>query len=355
MILTLQKPLSIPRTKLERLPLRKRVTFISAFRCNEGIVLGADSQETYGDYKLTVDKLKPIHVGDYQVALGGCGIGDLVDSLCDHASEWVEDWHVESEREILHLLRPKVREFYQVEVSAYPGKQSDKRITALLCIKHTKCSSSFLFELRGSTVRKAPEFSLIGWDLPILQHFVRRLYKPSMPISQGVLLTLYLFSLVSSTVTVVGGETRILIARDNGIWIHDRLFVEKIQENIRIFTALIDKLVLSCPDTSLSTEQFESLMKEFMDTTRHIRKEYLHEMAHLALWNAVRNPEFGGDSYGVIPLGTSISYPNGEVTEATKEERQKLKEDIEWAEKKKQEMSQKQPKPSASGKSEPGR
>lgn len=54
----------------------------------------------------------------------------------------------------------------------------------------------------------------------------------------------------------------------------------------------------------------------------------------------MQNPEFAGDPYSVIPPGTRISFPSGEVAEATEGEKQKLKENIEWAEKRKQEMKQ---------------
>lgn len=309
------------------------MTFISAFRCKDGIVLGADSQETCGDYKLTVDKLKPVKAGSYEIAVGGCGIGDLVDSLCDHIQEWVERWPAASEREIKNLLRQKMREFYSVEVSAYPAKKLEKRITALLCLKHDSSSDVLLFELRGSTVRRAPPFSLIGWELPITQQFVRRLYNPTMPISQGVLLTLYLFSLVGSTVTVVGGDTRIVIGRDNGLRVHDNLYVSKIEENISLFTKLIDKLVLSLPDTSLTSAEFEKAITEFVETAKHLRKEYLHSMGHLAMLNVLTNPSYQGDSYPIVPPGAvlTLTADGNTITREDPEHVKQMKERFEKA------------------------
>jgi hypothetical protein len=90
-----------------RLPGRNAVTFISAFRAVDGVVMGADSQETYGDYKLVVDKLAPQRIGKYEIAVGGAGIGDLVDSLCEHVREWVGEWDTVSEQELIHLLQKK--------------------------------------------------------------------------------------------------------------------------------------------------------------------------------------------------------------------------------------------------------
>jgi hypothetical protein len=136
------------------------MTFISAFRCNGGVVIGADSQESYGDYKLTADKLSPAQSGDYELAMGGAGLGDLVDSLFAHLQEWVAEWNATSEKEILKLLRPRLREFYLTEVAAYPDKRVNKRITAVLCLKHKSKPDILLFDIAGSTAKKAGDFSL---------------------------------------------------------------------------------------------------------------------------------------------------------------------------------------------------
>jgi hypothetical protein len=283
------------------------MTFISAFRCdNSGsAVIGADSQETIGDYKISIDKLEPVTAGKYYVAVGGAGIGNLVDTLFDYIQEWVEEWDATSERELIHLLRPKIREFYATEVAAYPSRSS-KIIHAILCLKHPGNPKPLLFEIRGTTVRKARDFAFVGVETDVLHHLTKRLYRTDMSISQAVLLTIYLFSIVSSTITSVGGEARIVIARDNGIRTHEPLFVDKIQQNVSMFTKLIDKLILMCPDTSLSSSAFDIYLKEFTATAKDLRERYLHEFGHLAIMNALTNPRYTGDPYPMIPAGAFI-------------------------------------------------
>ncbi|MGB9513125.1 MAG: hypothetical protein WBU20_15675, partial [Candidatus Acidiferrum sp.] len=218
------------------------MTFISAFRADKGIVLGADSQETLGDWKMVVDKLDPRRSGKYDLAMGGAGLGHLVDSLFDHILEWAEEIDTISQREIIRFLRTKVRDFYAVEVAAYPSKQN-KLISVVLCMKHVSHPDLFLFQIRGTTVVPVGPFALVSLDTPIIQHFVRRLYRKNLPISQCVLLTIYLFSIVGSISTCVGGDTCIVIAGPNGIRVHEALYVDKIQRNMDMFTKLIDKLV----------------------------------------------------------------------------------------------------------------
>lgn len=311
------------------------MTFISAFRAKDGIVLGADSQETYGDYKLTVDKLNPVQVGEYQLAIGGSGLGDLVDDLIEQVQEWVGEWRASSENEIIQLLRPRLRNFYSVDVAAYPDTDAtQKRIHALLCLKHPNNPQPILLEIKATTVRRAKNCCLVGWDSDILQQFVRRLYRKEMPVSQGVLLTLYLFQIVGSANLYVGGETRIVIGGSNGIRIHEHLYVSKIQENIALFTKLIDQLILRCPDTSLTPAAFDALIKEFTDTAKHLREKYLNEFGHLAMLNALTNPTYVGDTYPLIPPGSVITIREDftSTTEVNPERVQQMKDRIKEAE-----------------------
>ncbi|MGB7498010.1 MAG: hypothetical protein WBW05_26670, partial [Candidatus Acidiferrum sp.] len=293
------------------------MTFISAFRADKGIVLGADSQETLGDWKMVVDKLDPRRSGKYDLAMGGAGLGHLVDSLFDHILEWAEEIDTISQREIIRFLRTKVRDFYAVEVAAYPSKQN-KLISVVLCMKHVSHPDLFLFQIRGTTVVPVGPFALVSLDTPIIQHFVRRLYRKNLPISQCVLLTIYLFSIVGSISTCVGGDTCIVIAGPNGIRVHEALYVDKIQRNMDMFTKLIDKLVLSCPDTSLTHANFESVINEFTGMAINLRNNYLYEFGQLAVKNALTNPRYNGDPYPLVPAGTVIEYH--EVSRQIKED-----------------------------------
>ena len=53
---------------------RKRLTLIAAFKCeieNErGVIICEDSQESYGDYRVTVDKIHPRDANLYGLCFG---------------------------------------------------------------------------------------------------------------------------------------------------------------------------------------------------------------------------------------------------------------------------------------------
>src|SRR5687768_2856820 len=76
---------------------KRRVTLIAAFRCDingdPGVVVCADSQEVYQDYRVTVDKIEPRNIGAYDLIIGGAGnFGPLIDRLAEAIERDVSTW-----------------------------------------------------------------------------------------------------------------------------------------------------------------------------------------------------------------------------------------------------------------------
>lgn len=50
------------------------MTLIAGFRCTDGAVICADSQETAGEWRVNVHKLVPFDAGNSQVGIAGTGL-----------------------------------------------------------------------------------------------------------------------------------------------------------------------------------------------------------------------------------------------------------------------------------------
>src|SRR5262245_23262059 len=96
-----QKPFPSPYPKPKRLPERKAVTIVGGFRCDEGIVLCADTQETIQGTRTHTPKLRLEPRRDFygnggegkddlMVAFAGAGDGPFIDKLVDRAWEDVQ-------------------------------------------------------------------------------------------------------------------------------------------------------------------------------------------------------------------------------------------------------------------------
>src|SRR5687768_17604375 len=81
-----------PHPKITRRRKRRRVTLIAAFRCDDGLVLCADSLETLDGVPVPVRKLEPLDCGAYWLAVGGSGNGDLIDGFNESLQLDVEQW-----------------------------------------------------------------------------------------------------------------------------------------------------------------------------------------------------------------------------------------------------------------------
>src|ERR1043166_1209008 len=75
----------------------KRVTLIAAFKCDKGVVLCADTEETVdlpgrGSYRVRVTKIKPQVAGQYDVVIGGAGDAHLVDGFTRRLVAEIGSW-----------------------------------------------------------------------------------------------------------------------------------------------------------------------------------------------------------------------------------------------------------------------
>jgi ATP-dependent protease HslVU (ClpYQ) peptidase subunit len=108
------------------------MTLIAAFRCgtpdDPGVVVCADSQETYGHYRVTVEKIKPRAAGQYDLIVGGAGnTGVLIDGLADaierNVSHWPSGLDEESGRQRLESV---LLAYHSRQVTLYPAPEEDK-------------------------------------------------------------------------------------------------------------------------------------------------------------------------------------------------------------------------------------
>ena len=69
------------------------MTLIACFKCSDGVVLCADSQETVGEYRFSRQKLVPFLAGNFELAIAGSGNdGDLIDSFVQRLQNNLTDF-----------------------------------------------------------------------------------------------------------------------------------------------------------------------------------------------------------------------------------------------------------------------
>jgi len=139
-----------PQTQTKLLRKRKRLTLIAAFRCEvgglPGVIVCADSQETVGDYKVTVDKIKPRDAGRYDLIIGGSGnVAPLIDGLADAIERNIKKWDAGLDEESGRQQLERVLLAYHARhVQLYQAEIEDKQLRFVVCLRD-KAYQKFIY------------------------------------------------------------------------------------------------------------------------------------------------------------------------------------------------------------------
>ena len=93
------------------------MTLIAAVRCNDGIAIAADSQETVGDYRRTVQKISPLAFGNCSAVIAGAGNSDLIEAFTTFLSRSLSGVEFANISEFLEKSETALMNFYSSVVS----------------------------------------------------------------------------------------------------------------------------------------------------------------------------------------------------------------------------------------------
>lgn len=110
--------------------------------------------------------------------------------------------------------------------------------------------------------------------------------------------------------TAVGGDSHILILRDDG-WIQqERLNGTELSEwFFEEFDNALGKVYLAFADTSLTEREFEPHLDEFIATVKSLRSQLFEQAATTVLRQALSDPEFK-DPIKRLPNATRRLFDN---------------------------------------------
>lgn len=116
----------------------------------------------------------------------------------------------------------------------------------------------------------------------------------------------------------------VVIINKDGIHVFDEEVIKQFVQSMDTFGAAVNRLLLSCGDTSIRSEVFKQKVEEFSETTQHLRKDYMETVGERT-FKRMFESGYCGDPISIIPPGTKLTVDseyNVDVSEMSSEERE---------------------------------
>jgi hypothetical protein len=287
---------------IKALPRRKTLTLISAWRCPTGIVLHADSQETVGSYRATVQKLQPEFMDPFMVVVTGSGDGDLVQSFIvrlrrrlQGCADDLQSFVVEAENELA--------EFYRSDVALSPLSPDEKHLKFIIAAFSPTTRKYDAWVSRNVILERIEKYELAGWEEPLYKNIAQRLYRPEMTIAQAVLAGVYLLSVGEDSSNYIRNPFYVAVVRDNGIHMERAAYIQEMGARLKNYEQLMNHLFLVCADTERLPSELRHILEAFSSDILSLHMKHIGEMIYRMLQAGI---EKSNDAHSQIPLGTSI-------------------------------------------------
>jgi hypothetical protein len=299
------------------------MTYINAFKCQNGIVLSADTQEAWGDYKNYVEKIATVEGQSYPLAIGGAGIGDLIDPMLQEVVEKAAAQKPATADDLRAMLRESIEIVYNLDLPWLAVKKPDRSPMFLIAAKPPN-DDFCIFRIQGRRLKPDNKVrDSVGYATPAVDTLFKRMHRENLPMQQAVMLAIYLVSQAKIYADGVGGETSVVLVTNNGAWREVQEYVKSGEERVANFLKFTDSLFLSAIDSSIPPSQFPEVLEQFKENVAQLREKYLRETAELVLRLTLTDQEFRGFPYPKLFLGARIGVGFGPltVTEETAEDR----------------------------------
>ena len=270
----------------KRIPERKAVTIIAGFRCQEGIVVCADTQETSGTAKRSVSKLKcfngPVANQDGtgminpDLALAICGAGDgpFIDKIASQAWDavrYVSDVRQAAER-IESMIKETYREFGQIyQAGACPHAELVYGITI--------AGQSALFQAIGPIVNEK-DYASSGIGYYLADFLTSKMRGDEwLTIRQSIILAAYILFQAKEHVEGCGGDSHIAVLRESeSSGMVDFRHVEHLTEYLKYADKSTGEMLLTAADFSTSTAEVSKEIAQSVSLLKHLRKREIKRL-----------------------------------------------------------------------------
>jgi len=277
------------------------MTLIAAFRTKDGVAICADSQETIGDFRQTVQKIAPISVAGYQLVIAGSGDADPIEGFIIRVKRrFSQESLPPTTDHALFLLEDELALFYSKDLAS---EQSMKLFIAVSCpaSKEYKVWVSYQHILK-----ELGDVELIGWEEPLYKVTATRMYQPNMSLQQAVIAAVNVLVIGEESSNYIKGPFSLAIIRENGIWIETEEYINTLRDRLNKFEAYTNQILLACADTSIYSRDLHKALVNFAVTAQTMHEEQINE----AIAKSAKRGFQINDPLSKVPPGILVEVGN---------------------------------------------
>jgi hypothetical protein len=278
------------------------MTLIAGFKCRDGYVISADSQETKGYFRVSRLKLSPWQASGFNIAMAGSGNnGELLDAFEQRLKDSLAGTQLQTLKALQEFIGHEILEFRKNEAQSYPKREQEMRfLIGAQSIVESQCA---LWRNSASRLRPVTDYAIVGFEDARYEYAAKNLYRPDATIAQGLFLSLYIMWLAEQTSNSVKSPVTVAILKNGGIFSQDPPAVDGLLARVKLFSAQFDSIFLACADTGLPESESAKKFKEFIETVLTLRRDYVVENVNEKIAQGIDTVV---DFFSLIPVGTQI-------------------------------------------------
>jgi len=262
------------------------VTIIAGFKCQGGVVLCSDTQETSEGAKRNVTKLQcfqgPVISQDGQgmvnadlgLAICGAGYGPFIDKITSQA--WDAVRHVSDIWEASERVESMIKETYQEFGQIY---QTGACPQVDLIYGITKGGASSLFQAIGPVVKKTT-YASDGIGSYLANFLTTRMRGDGwLTIRQTIILAAYILFQAKEHVEGCGGDSHIAVLRESeSSGMVDFRLIQHLTEYLKSADHYTGEMLLTAADFSISDSDASDGISNSVDMLKFLRSEEIKRL-----------------------------------------------------------------------------
>jgi hypothetical protein len=256
---------------------KKNMTAVVGFCCSDGIVISAETEESYGENdKAYSHKIFPLEREHCKLAVAGAGSGYLIDYANAQIATAIQSG-ITNSADFESQLRKILTQLYSRDFKHFPVNQNAELQIQLLVGAQFRVDSKWqepvLFECRSNLVtvlqRHRPSCMLGAGEL--LKETARQFAAWGLDVHTAEWASVYLIHEAKHRYGGVGGKIHSITMENDGRFSYKRGFTE--QESIIEAYSTVQQLLMLSLDLSFSDGRADDLVKSAITWLKNARRD----------------------------------------------------------------------------------